>query len=64
MDRETVLKTLLKLEEHRIKAEKKEIPSSMDDYTIRVCQSLVAEPFFKDRKEWTKILVEKFGLVY
>lgn len=64
MDIKTVLLMLLQLEELRIKIEKKEIISTSDDSTIRICQATIADNFFNDRKQWTDILKSDYGLIY
>jgi len=64
MDRNTVLLTLLQLENLRIGIEEGEIKSTADDFTIRSCQAEIASNFFTDRKEWTNILKAEYGLVY
>ena len=64
MDRNTVLMTLLQLEQMRLRIERKEVKSTCDDFTIRSCQAEIASNFFTGRNEWTKILKEEYGLVY
>jgi hypothetical protein len=62
MDKETVLLILLKLEQMRLRVERKE--SSLNDNTIRLCQAEIAKEHFQDRKEWTNILKAEYGLEY
>lgn len=64
MDKNTVLKILLQLEKMRLRVERKEIKSTMDDNTIRICQAEIASNYFKGRNEWTEILKNEYRLVY
>lgn len=64
MDKNTVLLTLLQIEQMRLKIERGDIKSTCDDFSIRSCQAEIASNFFQDRNEWTKILKADYGLVY
>lgn len=64
MNKETVLKVLLQLEEMRLGIQRGGIKSTTDDFSIRSCQAEIASNFFTDRKQWINILKKEYGLVY
>ena len=64
MDENTILLTLLKLENMRLGMLKGTRHSTIDDHSIRMCQAEIASDFYSDRNEWVTILVRDYGLVY